>query len=65
MQHSEDCLAIRYCELSFDDREYWPSGLGGREDLCTCVANPHAAAKQAAHAQEVNELREYIESHER
>ena len=65
MQHSDDCLQIRYCGLSFDDREYWPYGCDGRDDLCTCDANPHSAAKQTALGDEVTRLREYIESRER
>ncbi|EUA48517.1 hypothetical protein I543_2763 [Mycobacteroides abscessus 21] len=65
MQHSDGCLMIRYCELSFDDREYWPSAFSGRDDLCTCDASPDAAAKLSALAEAVEELRQYIEMCER
>lgn len=65
MQHSDECLNIRYRQLSSDDREYWPNGFNGRDDLCTCDANPHSAAKQPELAEEVAELRKYIESCER
>jgi hypothetical protein len=65
MQHSDDCLKIRYSQLSSDDREYWPNSFNGRDDLCTCDTNPCASAKQTELAEEVTELRKYIESCER
>lgn len=61
MGHAADCLKTRYIDLSGDDREYWPRFLG-REDLCTCSANLHTAAKQPACAAATAELLEYIES---
>ena len=64
MEHSDECLKIRYCQLSDDDRDCWPSAFLSREDLCTCDANPDEG-KQAALTAEVTELREYIESRER
>jgi len=64
MDHAADCLKKRYIDLDGDDREYWP-GFLSREDLCTCSANPHAAAKQPACAEARAELQEHVEACER
>lgn len=64
--HTDDCLKTRYCyDISDDDREHWPYPFTGREELCTCDANPHSQAKQAELAEHVTELRDYIDSCER
>lgn len=59
MEHLEDCLMIRY--LDQPDKEHWPSGFSGRYQLCTCPAHPDAEAKDAAFAQALAELREFLE----
>ncbi|AWG64783.1 hypothetical protein DDT46_13920 [Mycobacteroides abscessus] len=62
--HAIDCLKIRYCDLPSEAREYWPPDFTGREDMCTCDANPEAAAKQPELAETVIELRDYIKTYE-
>ena len=50
---------IRY--LDQPDKEHWPSGFSGRYHLCTCPAHPDAEAKDAAFAQALTELREFLD----
>jgi hypothetical protein len=47
--HDSECLQRRYCELSFEAREYWPDGFSSRDDLCTGQQNPKAEAKKPEH----------------
>jgi NAD(P)H-flavin reductase len=63
--HTDTCYTVRYGRLSTDAREYWPPAFGGREDLCSCGANPDARMVKREYAEDRAEFEDELEALER
>jgi hypothetical protein len=63
--HDPTCLELRYTELPFEAREYWPEGFSSRRELCTCDENPGSEAKKPEHAEHRKDLEKWLDIEER